>query len=118
MDLHCLAVHQNTNKRSSEYAGGEKCLAEKAAFCHLLSLKTLDKHSQRRKTSLELVYSQSNIGFIVVHLLYAMANNWQESWFIACQRTPLHACNNLGMGWDWVEDVCSSKMCVIPKSFH
>ena len=35
----------------------------------------------------------------------------------------LHACNNLGMGWDWVEDVCFPvflcffEMCVIPKSF-
>ena len=29
MDLHCLAVHQNTNKHTVEYAGGEKSLTEK-----------------------------------------------------------------------------------------
>ena len=71
IDLHCLAVHQNTNKHTIEYTGGEKSLAEKLTFLSssffLLSFtQTLDKHNLQRKASLELVYLQSNISFIVV----------------------------------------------------
>ena len=33
MELDCLAVHQNTNKYTLEYVGGEKSLAEKVPFC-------------------------------------------------------------------------------------
>ena len=32
---------------------------------------------------------------------------------------PLHACNILGMGWDWVDNVlfhCFFEMCEIPES--
>ena len=37
IDLHCLAVHQNTNKYTVEYMISEKSLAEKVRFSHLLS---------------------------------------------------------------------------------
>ena len=33
MDLHCLAVHQNTNKHTVEYTEGDKSLAENMTFC-------------------------------------------------------------------------------------
>ena len=35
MDVHCLAVHQNTNKPTLEYVGVKKSLAEKVIICHL-----------------------------------------------------------------------------------